>query len=78
MCPLVMQTLEDESIRQIEEEISYDGTHLPIFLGCSCSSGAEARLLLPVCQSPRNSSALSDSGFIVGSYLSASVREKQT
>lgn len=32
----------------------------PIFLGWACSSGAEARLLLPVCHSPRKSSALSD------------------
>lgn len=46
---------------------------LPIFLGCSCSSGAEARLLLPVCQSPRNSSTLSDRvcSLIVGIYSSA-------
>ncbi|MEQ2176383.1 hypothetical protein GOODEAATRI_027426 [Goodea atripinnis] len=35
--------------------------YLPILLGCSCSSGAEAKLLLPECQSPRNSRARSDS-----------------
>lgn len=74
--PPVCQTLEDGSIRTnwvgilvIERMIDvFFGTGLPIFLGWSCSSGgAEARLLLPVCQSPRNSRALSGRvrGFIV-------------
>lgn len=52
---------------------------LPIFLGCSWSSGADAKLLLPVCQSPRTSRARRDSvcRLIVGIYSSGASEHKE-